>query len=313
MNFTLMLSLVLLATFGVGAVMLSGLVVLAWRAGLDRRCSTTADLLTLRLLPVAGAVLIALTVVLPGFLSYEPRHEREAAGPLLCTLAAFAAFVLTHGLWRGWRACLAAQALLRSCGPVKRRLVENGQEIKVIDVPEPIVAVIGSWRPELIAAECVVCRCSTEEFHLIIAHEAAHVSTRDNLKQLLLLASPDVLAFAAFGETLISRWRAAAEREADQRAAGSDPHRRVALAGALLKVARAFSTIPRKRAALFMPVACDDIEGRVRQLLAPPDACPAGKKSGAIVMSCLLLLPLAALPFYPVIHRLIEELVRIGL
>jgi Zn-dependent protease with chaperone function len=312
MNPVVMLCLVLLATFGLSTLLLSAVVALAWRAKLRPRLISTTDLLTLRLLPAVGSALIVLTVVLPAFLSQEPHQQREAAGPLLLALATFSLVALGHGIWRGRQACVDAEVLLKNCGPVKRRLLDNGQEVEVVDVPEPIVAVIGSWRPRVIAAECVVSACSPAEFQQVIAHEAAHLFARDNLKQLLLLASPDPLAWMPLGTELIEHWRGAAELEADQRASGSDPLKRLALASALIKVARAFGTGHVARPALSMPIVADDVEGRVRQLLAPASSLPR-TQMGAITMGLWLLLPTAALPLYHWVHEFIEALVRTGL
>ena len=113
MSFALTLGVVLLATFGLASLLLAGLVATAWRAGLNRVRTASADLLALRLLPVAGGLLFAVTVVLPAFLSYEPHRDREVAGPLLLILAAFALLTLGHGIWRGWRAWAAARSLLQ--------------------------------------------------------------------------------------------------------------------------------------------------------------------------------------------------------
>ncbi|MBV8405965.1 MAG: M48 family metalloprotease [Gammaproteobacteria bacterium] len=315
MNPVAMLCWVLLATFALSTLALSGVVALAWHAGLKKRLSATADLIALRLLPPLGGALIVLTVVLPAFLSEEPHRQRETAGPLLLALAVLAVIMLGHAIWRAWQACVEAQALLRKCGPVKRRLVGAGQEIEVVDVAEPIVAVVGGWRPRFIAAECVVAACSGDELQQVIAHEAAHISARDNLKQLLLIASPDALAWTPLGSSLIERWRAGAELEADQRASGSDPRKRVALAAALIKVARAFGKDPPARRALSMPVAADDIEGRVLQLLAPPRPLPRRPSlATAIGLWLVLVLTAAAvLPVYHGVHESIEALVRIGL
>jgi BlaR1 peptidase M56 len=314
MNSAVMLCLVLLAMFGLSTLALSGAVALAWRAGLSQTLATSADLLTLRLLPAAGGLLIVLTVVLPAFLSQEPHQEREAAGPWLLTLAALSLLAMGHGAWRGWRACAAAHSLLRNCGSPKRWLVAHGQEVRVVGVAEPLVAVIGGWRPHIVASECVVSACTAVELNQVIAHEAAHVSARDNLKQLMLIASPDVLACTRLGATLTQRWRAAAELEADQRATENDPRRRLALAAALIKVARALGASERSCAALSMPVASDDLEDRVRKLLAcPSSTVQPGARSARMLASCALLLPVAALPLYPLVHELIETLVRLGL
>lgn len=311
MSSALMLGIVLLATFSLAAMVLAGLVAIAWRAGLSRMNPAAADLLTLRLLPVAGALVFAVMIVLPAFLSYEPHRDRETAGPLLLILAAVALFTLGHGIWRGWRAWNAARALLRACGPAKRCVVENGCSVQVVDIAKPIIGVIGSWRPQVVTAECVISACTRDEFQQVVAHEAAHVSARDNLKLLLLLACPDVLAWTALGAALSERWRAAAEFAADQRATGDDPQKRVALASALIKVARLFDKGDRSWHALAMPVALDDVEGRVRQLLAPAHAAAATISKA--LMSFALLVPVAALPLYALVHEFIETLVRFGL
>ena len=311
MNSALILAIALLATFGVATSLLAGLVAMAWYAGLSRARLAAADFLALRLFPVAGALLFALTVVLPAFLICEPHQDREAVGPLLLILATFAVLTLSQGIWRGWRACARARSLLHECGPAKRWVVENGQSVQVVEVAEPIIGVIGSWRPQLITAECVISACTRDEFRQVVAHEAAHLSARDNLKLLLLLACPDALAWTALGAALSERWRTQAEFAADQRATGNDPQKRVALASALIKVARLFDTGHRARQALTMPVALDDVEGRVRQLLAPAHAASAtiSKALAAFV----LLMPLAAIPLYALIHQLIETLVGFGL
>ena len=311
MSSALILSLVLLATFGLAALLLAGLVAAAWYAGLNRTRMASADLLALRLFPTAGALLFVMTVVLPAFISWEPHRDREASGPLLLVLAAFALLTLGHGVWRGWRACVAARSLLQQCGPARRRVVENGQIVHVVDVPEAIVAVIGGWRPQVVAAERVITACSHDEFRQVVAHEAAHISARDNLKLLLLLACPDALAWTALGAALSERWRSEAEFAADQRATGDDPHKRIALASALIKVARLFASSQRARHALTMSVALNNVEGRVRQLLAPPYA--ASGTICKVLATFALVMPVVVLPLYALVHELIETLVRFGL
>ena len=311
MNSALILGIVLLSTFGLVAFLLAGLVAIAWYAGLKRAKLASADILVLRLLPVASALLFAATVVLPAFLICEPPEVREAAGPLLLILAAFALLTLGHGIWRGWRAWTAARSILRECGPAKRWVVENGQCVQVVEVAEPIIGVIGGWRPQVVTAECIISACSRDEFRQVVAHEAAHLSARDNLKLLLLLACPDALGWTALGAALAERWRTAAEFAADQRATGDDPHKRVALASALIKVARLFDSSHRVRQSLTMAVALDDVEGRVRQLLGPAYAAPATLSKA--LASFALLVPVVAIPLYALVHGLIETLVRFGL
>jgi hypothetical protein len=310
MSSALMVVIVLLATFGLTALLLAGLVAIAWHAGLKRMRAASADLLALRLLPVTCAALFAVTVVLPAFLSYEPQQIREAGGPLLLILAALALLSLGHGTWRGFRAWTGARALLQACGPVRHCVVEDGHRVRVVDAAKPIVGVVGGWCPQVVAAECVISACSEDEFRQVVAHEVAHVSARDNLKLLLLLSCPDALAWTGLGAVLSARWRTEAEFAADQRATGDDRHKRLALASALIKVARLSGVSHEERQALTMPVALDDVEGRVRQLLAPTTATP--RAISKALASFALFMPIAAVPLYQVVHELVETLVRFG-
>jgi hypothetical protein len=311
MTSALMLSVVMLATFAGAALLLAGVVALVWRSGLSRVRIASADLLALRLLPAAGALLLVLTILLPAFLSHEPHQDRETVGPLVLVLAAFAVLTLAHGLYRGWRACTAARSLLRACGPARRCVVENGYSVHVVDLAKPLIGVIGGWRPQVVTAESVISACSPTEFRQVVAHEAAHVCARDNLKLLALLASPDALAWTALGAALMERWRTEAEFAADQRATGDDPHKRVELASALVKVARLFEAGAGTPNALTLSVASDDVQGRVRQLLSPAHV-PSARMT-RVLAALALLMPVAALPLYGLLHQFIETLVRFGL
>jgi Zn-dependent protease with chaperone function len=310
-SFAAMLCIVLVGGYGLTSLLLSILVAVTWRTGLDRVRSTSNDFLAMRLLPTAGAALVTLTVMLPAFLIYEPAHELEQVGPFLVALVLLALLTFGAGLVRGWRASAAGRALLRNFGPPDTWFTGNGQKVDLLNIPEPIVAVVGGWRPRIVAAKHLLGACSPEEFREVLAHEAAHVSSRDNLKLFLLVVSPDALAWLPCGATLVARWRAAAELEADEHATGSDPRKRVALASALIKVARLSSGTEAPLLRLSMPVALDDVEGRVRQLLSPS---PATARTTTItgLMACASLVPLIAVPLYGLVHLFIEALVAFG-
>jgi BlaR1 peptidase M56 len=303
------LCLVLAAVYALTCVLLSIGVALIWHAGLERRRSRPGELLTLRLLPAVGAAFLTLTVALPAFLIHEPHHEAEPVGPLLLVLVLVALGAAGHAMLRGWRAWAATRALLRRCGPAHPCHVRAG--VDFVDVPEPLTAVVGAWRPRVLAADCVRAACSDEEFRQVIAHEAAHVSAHDNVKLLLQIISPDALTWMPAGTALTERWRAAAELEADARASGSDPRKRLALASALLKVARLSSSTERRPLALSMPVAVDDVEGRVRELLAPLPM-PQRRLPMRALMACALTIAVVGVPLYGSVHDSIESLVAFG-
>ena len=311
MSFAGTLCLVLLAAYGLASLLLSIAVAGLYGAWPVRTRATSGGLLALRLLPSAGALFLTLAVVLPAFLSHEPNRAAEPVGPLLVGLAVFALLVIGDGMLRGWRAWVAAAALLRTCGPANRRCVMAGLNVDIVDLPQPMVAVIGAWRPRIVAAKRVLAACSREEFRQVIGHEAAHIAAHDNLKLLLLLACPDALAWMPAGGALTARWRAAAELEADALATGPDRCKRVALASALIKVARLSAGAQREFAMLMMPVALDDVEGRVRRLLAPSAAATRTFRL-RILISSALLVAVVMMPLYGFVQELVEALVAFG-
>jgi hypothetical protein len=310
-SFSVTLFFVLAAVHGLVSALLSVVVVATWRAIHKRARLSANELLALRLLPAGGATLVVLTVVFPAFLVYEPTQEVERGGPLLVTLALFGLFTIGVGVRRASRAWKAARMLLQSCDPPDMPTLIAGQPVDILDAPEPFVAVIGELRPRIVASKRVLSACSDEELSQIIAHEVAHVASRDNLKLLLLVLGPDPLAWLPTGAALEARWREAVEREADERATGTDRHRRLALASALIKVARLSSTTASPLPALSLPVAVDDVEGRVRGLLAPSPPNAPRKRVWSLAV-CSLVVPALGVPLYGVVHQFIEALVAFG-
>jgi len=310
MNNLAVMFLVLLAAYGLLSLVLSLLVAGLWTAWLEAKPLTSRGLFALRMLPSLGALFLTWSVVMPAFSIKEPSRAAEPVGPLLLLMVAFALVTLGAGCLRGWRACLATTRLLRDCGPGYPRFRVAGRDVEIIDLPGIMVAVVGAWRPRIVAATRVLEACSREELDAVIEHEAAHILSHDNLKLLLLLSSPDLLASMPAGEELIARWRAAAEFEADAVATAQDPLTRVTLASALIKVAR-LSGAQRRPAALSMPIVVDDVDGRVRRLLAPLPA--ANTLLPAVSIAALaLLVPFLGVPLYGLIQDLIEMLVAFG-
>lgn len=319
MTFDTTFPLVLLAAYGLFNLLLSAAVALAWRAGLSRHLTDAGAVLSLRLLPAVGSAAIVLTIVLPAFLIYEPRHAHDQPGPLLVVSALFALLVLGDGCRRGLSLWRATRALLRGSAPLLTRTTGAGTEVTVINIREPLVGVVGGLRQRVIAARSVAAACDQEEFRQVLAHEAAHMDARDNLKLLMLLTMPDALAWLSAGGALTAQWRAATEMEADERASGADPRKRVALASALIKVARLSLASGRHRKVPRVGTQLSGLEQRVRRLLAPSPAAGgglpgrfSGRFPGRRLLTCALLVPLLAVPLYASVHRFIEVLVAFG-
>lgn len=305
------LTLVLLGSFGLCNLLLSMAVACCRRVGWLGRVVTADAVLGIRLVPAAGAALLDLTIVLPAFLLYEPPHAHDRPGALLMISAVLALLVLADGVRRAWGAWRATRALVRRVPLLRIQSLAGGAEISVINVAEPLVAVVGSWRQRIVAARCVAAACDGEEFRQVIAHEAAHMGARDNLKLLAMLAMPDVLAWLPAGTALTAQWRAATEIEADESASGADPRKRVALASALIKVARLSVASGRPHRGARVGGYFGGLEHRIRRLLAPsPGANPAFP--GRRVIATALLVSLLAVPLYSFVHRAIEVLVAFG-
>jgi len=311
MSFDVTFPLVLLAAYGLFNLLLSAAVVLAWRAGLRRHLAVSGAVLGVRLLPAIGSAALVLTVVLPAFVLYEPRHAHDQPGPLLVVSALFTLLVLADGVRRGLLSWRATRALVRSAQPHLPQAPASSAAVTVINVKEPLVGVVGGWKQRIVAARCVAAACDHEEFGQVLAHEAAHMDSRDNLKLLMLLTMPDALAWLATGRALTEHWRALTELEADERASGADPRKRVALASALIKVARLSIASGRPRKASRMSTQLSGLEHRVRRLLAPSAAIHRSSPARRL-LTCVLLVPLLAVPLYASVHRLIEALVAFG-
>ena len=299
------LGIVMVAVYGLSSLALSAVVVMVWSLRLRHIAASAGDILALRVLPAGGALVLTLAVALPAFLIYEPAHAVETIGPIIVVFFLLSVLTAVDGIRRAWLAVAAARALLQDFRQ------PDEARFQILELSEPMVAVVGAWRPRIIAARRVVDACTDEEFQQVLAHEAAHLSARDNVKLLLVVMSPDVLAWLPTGAAVVAGWRVAAELAADEHATGADARKRVALASALVKVARLSVGSGRPRPELSMAVALDDVGGRVRQLLVPAPLPPRTRLIGSLAAAGVLVV-LAAAPLYGFVHEFVELLVAFG-
>jgi beta-lactamase regulating signal transducer with metallopeptidase domain len=260
--------LVASAAYAIVSALLSAFVALWWRSSLRSRSLSADEWLAIRLTPPVGAALFSAAVVVPAFLRYEPVH-REQPGFMLVALAMIGAVLILDGARRGVRSYWVTHKLSAQWARVATRSRAGGMTIDIIDSVAPIVAVVGGWRPRIVAARRVVHACTVEELACIVAHERAHVAAKDNLKRFLIAASPDVLSWLPLGRQLARRWRAASEQSADEWATSSGPRPRLALASALIKVARLATGTPAALPPISTLINPDGIESRIQRLLEP--------------------------------------------
>jgi len=199
-----------------------GLVVAEAVAGLlrlgRRRPHSPFQLFSLRIFPFAFSTAVTLALALPAFLSLEPRQTEEVPELYLIVLTAVSLILLviiavrllqllifTARLSRHWRQD-ATRANLTASMPVFR-----------ITTPPKLFAVVGTFRPKVFIGKDAFDCLTREELEAAIAHESAHVRSRDNLKRTLLSITTLPRLFRQLN-WLDGAWSEASELAADEEA-----------------------------------------------------------------------------------------------
>ena len=287
------------------------------RPHLAARC-----LLVLRLLPAACAALIVVAVCLPSYLWLEPEAPTERVGFGCLAVALLGTAMWGVSLVRGLRAAAGSRRFLRRCQRAGRPAHLPGEpadacmDAWIVDGTAPLLALGGIVRPRLVISRGVVSALSPEQLAAALRHERAHWTSRDNLKRLCILLTPEILPFAGCSRTLERGWRKFTEWAADDRAVAGSARRSFALAAALVRVARMTADAPQSPLALLMGDA-DQLAARVDRLLrpAPPTQLPAGPQP-ILTLSAILLMAgsLAVAILQPAalysVHLALEHLVE---
>jgi len=252
-------------------------------------------MLALRLVPAAGAASIVALVCLPSYLWLEPDAPKEHVGVTCLAAAVAGALMWGFSLARGLRAAIDSHRTLRRC--------------------PPLMALGGLFRPQLIVSRAVARALAPEQMAAALDHERAHWAAHDNLKRLSIALAPGILPFAASSRTLERGWSRFAEWAADDCAVAGSPQRSLALAEALVRVAR-LSACASQPFLAHLVGDPGELAARVERLLCPVQ--PIGRETrwpSLMVLSITLLIAaiLAAIlqpvTFYSV-HRLLEHLVE---
>jgi Zn-dependent protease with chaperone function len=220
-------------------------------------------LFAVRMLPATAATLIAAGLCAPSYLRFEPRTlEPERIG-LACLAAAAAGFwVCVAGAIRGIRASARSARYVREC---EAALESN----------HPVLLLAGVLRPRLVISRGVREALTADQFAAALQHEQAHGAARDNLKRLLIALAPDPLPFARGLGRIERGWARLAEWAADDRAVSGNRRQSLALAEALVRIARLGGSAPA--AGVATPLLGDpaDLAARVDRLLQEPGTPPA--------------------------------------
>jgi hypothetical protein len=197
-------------------------------------------LLCLRLFPPAFGVLAVFVLCVPSYLLFEPRESAErlnlaASGAALCGAAIWGISIA-----RTLRGLMRSVALLRAAGIMGETVYLSGELVPAVVLSQgpPIFAMCGIFRPQLVFSRDVQMALSPEEFDVALRHERAHRISGDNLKRVLFSLAPEVLPFSRCFTGLEDAWSNMSEWAADDDATLDDPEAAVALATALVRVAR---------------------------------------------------------------------------
>jgi len=273
-------------------------------------------LLALRLLPAALSILFVVGVFLPSYMELEPRDFDEAFGLTTTTFAVVSCLVLSAALWRG-------AAALRDAARRSRRFVAHARPVALAGSPAPAfcleaetpsMTLVGVFRPKLLVTRPLLDLLTAEELRASVEHEVGHLRSRDNLKRLFMRATPDALSLFGASRRLEHDWALAAEHAADACAA-QDSTMGLALAAALVKIARLTPPAPASPVLASPLVGGDAIASRISRLMDDAAANRPSWVARAIGLGSAAAL-LAALvvgyrPLLASVHQISEVLVRV--
>ena len=255
--------------------------------------------------PMLAALAAGVGLVLPAFVIFEPRHAGEAHGFVIPILATAGAALLSAWIWRAAQMVLVSRRTIDAWSRRGRAVIDPRWAMRAItiDTGAPVVAVGGILRPTLYVDQRVLDVCTPAELDAIAAHERAHVTSRDNLKRLLVGACAGPFSAAA------AAWRESAEFAADARAARS-PRAAVDLAAALIRLSRV-STTGSFDSVLVSPIHdAATLEVRVHRLIAVEVETPSTSARVSPGWLCAVPAIAAAPVVLRIVHQGIEVLVR---
>jgi hypothetical protein len=236
-----------------------------------RAAAAARLILTVRLLPTGIALGCVAALCIPSYLQFEPESKSEEVGLLCLSLASLGFGMCVVSIHR------AMQAVILSAR--QRRAYAQGTShelVCVVEGPAPLCVLSGIFRPRLLISRGLLESLSAEELTVALRHEHAHLRSVDNLKRLLLLIAPRL---PGTGD-LERDWARYSEFAADDEAGGGDAERSVALASALVRVAR----LRMARAPAIAATLIGDqrhLVERVERLLSGTSPCVQNRKDSA--------------------------------
>jgi Zn-dependent protease with chaperone function len=225
--------LVSLAFFAVVYCLLSLMVVLAWRitARKIRRCFVSLPnfLFGLRIFSFAVSAVVTVFFTFPSFWLMERLSPDEDAATFV--LAVCSVVILSAGIFRVLRTqARTTHAVAQWLGVTNLASDAGLPVLSASDAPALIL--VGIRRPKVMVSHGAATVLSNDELQVAVRHELGHRHSWDNLKKVLISATP----FPGMGG-IESAWREAAELAADDSAV-TNRREALDLAAALIKLSR---------------------------------------------------------------------------
>jgi Zn-dependent protease with chaperone function len=278
-------------------------------------------LLGLRVAPALCSIAVVAVLCVPSYLRYEQNSSAEEIGIFCVAAAAFGFILCAVSIGKGVHAVVQSFLVshqvrfsprLDSLAPTQRVIPLSGDSLSGM----PLFALVGILRPKLIVSQKVLAVLSPEQLEAAFAHERAHQLSRDNFKRLIVLLTPDIFPFGRSFKKIESHWERCIELAADDRATLGQVDRSVALAEALIKVARLsnMETIPPLASSL--SAGNQELAVRVNRLLEfdstprQPDGLRTVSWGSLFVLLGLSIVLLQRANMLYTVHRLSESLLR---
>jgi Zn-dependent protease with chaperone function len=262
--------------------------------------SATHLVLFIRLMPFLLALAISLGLCVPSYLWFEPERIDEQVGSACLLLALLGALICLVAFTRATRAGLRSLMFVRRCRQSGQE--KPNPEALVIESSHPFLALTGVVHPRVVISKGIIDLLSEEELAVVMSHEHAHRLSQDNLKRLCMSLTPG-------GTALERAWVRFAEYAADEAAVSGDARRSLALASALVRVARLGVVPPPSAVAISFLGDVNDLPERVERLLARPSGGELPERTSWRMAGPALItaLCLAAMALNPASLRLVQS------
>ena len=298
---------------------------IAWAAGpaairLAERIRPRAAarfLFALRLLPAALGMLVLFVLCVPSYLWLEPRASVERVGLLCIAAAAAGAALWVMAAARTLRAVVESLRFRARCdrSGVMLKPARKNERVTVIETGYPLIALAGLLHPRVVVSRSAMNALSAEEFAAALEHEKVHRASGDNWKRLLLRAAPEAVPFSRSFAKIEQAWLRFSECAADADSTHGDEHASLALASALIEVARLGTSRQVPAAVSSLVPDPRDLAERIDRLLIPqpPQSKYRVGTVVAVAVTSLLVAGLAAAMLSPssliAVHEILERLV----